>query len=124
MSRALVDITVTAMLFSAGIVWTVARYSKRDRFAFCVVAVLSPLIAFISVFRLIFLVMTDQVKVGPCPAGLPEAELLVAKEHQKMFGGELREPTFSRNWQRAYELELQREVEGIERMAQRFLVNA
>lgn len=124
MSRLLIDIVVLAALFASGIVWTVTRYgSKGERFAFAVVAVVSPLIVLVSVFRFPFLVLTGRLKVGPCPPGLPEAERMVAEERRRIFGGELREPTLSRDWQRAYELELQRQIEGVERIAQRVLVH-
>ena len=124
MSRTLIDIAVLAILFASGIIWTVTRYGpKGERFAFAIVAVLSPLVVLISVFRFPFLVMTGRLKVGPCPAGLPAAERMVAEERQRIFGGDLREPTFSRDRQRAYELELQKQIESVERIAQRVLVH-
>ena len=125
MTRSFIDIAVLAVLFTTGIAWTVTRYGEKgERFAFAVVAVLSPLIILTSLVRFPFLVMKGSLKVGPCPVGLPEAERMVAEERQRMFGGELREPTLSRDWQRAYQLELQRQVEGVERIAQRVFVHA
>lgn len=125
MSRTVIDVIVIAILFILGISWTVARYGKSgERLAFVLVAILSPIIAVFSFFSLIFSVCTGKVKVGPVPVGLEEAERMVAEERQRMFGGELREPTFTLRWQRAYEIELQRGVEGVERFAQRILVNA
>jgi hypothetical protein len=124
MSRTVIDVMVTLALFVIGMGWTVFRYGKRDRLVFAVVAVLSPLIVFISIFRLLYLVLAQKIKIGPCPAGLSEAEQLVETERQRMFGGELREPTMARSWQRAYELELQYEAERVQRIAQRMLVNA
>lgn len=122
--RALIDIAVIVVLFVSGMTWTVIRYGTKDRLAFTVVAVLSPVLAVFSVFSLIFLVITGKVKVGPCPVGLSEAEHLVEVERQRMFGGELREPSFALNWQRAYELELQREAESVQRIANRVFVHA
>jgi hypothetical protein len=124
MSHTAIDIIVTLFLFVTGIVWTVFRLGTRDRLAFAIVAVLSPVLAVLSVFSLIFRVATGKVKVGPCPVGLNEAEKLVHAERQRLFGGELREPSLARNWQRAYELELQREAEGVQRIADRMFVNA
>jgi hypothetical protein len=125
MSRTLIDVIVILALFVLGISWTVLRYGKAgERVAFAVVAILSPLIAVFSVFGLMYSIFTGKVNIGPVPMGLPEAERMVAQERQRMFGGELREPTLTLRWQRAYELELQREVEGVERFAQRILVNA
>jgi hypothetical protein len=125
MNHTLIDVIVIAILFVLGISWTVARYGKvGERLAFAIVAILSPFIAVFSIFDLIYLVCVGKVTVGPVPLGLPEAERMVAEERKRMFGGELREPILSLRWQRAYELELQREVEGVERFAQRILVNA
>jgi len=41
-----------------------------------------------------------------------------------MFGGPMRVPTLARNWQRAYEIELQREAESVQRIAHKMLVSA
>jgi hypothetical protein len=119
-----IDIAVILVLFVTGIAWTVIRYGKGERLAFTVVAVLSPVIAVFSIFSLLFLVITGKVKVGPCPAGLSEAEHMVQVERRRMFGGELREPSLALNWQRAYEIELQREAESIQRITHRVFVNA
>jgi hypothetical protein len=124
MSRTLIDFAVIFVLFAAGMSWTVIRYGRGDRLAFTVVAVLSPILAVFSVFSLIFLVMAGKVKIGPCPAGLSEAEHMVEVERQRMFGGELREPSFALRWQRAYEIELQREAESVQRIANRVFVHA
>lgn len=124
MSRTVVDIIVIGILFAVGMAWTVIRYGTRDRLAFTVVAILAPIITVLSVFNLLFLVLTGRVKVGPCPPGLAEAELLVEAERQRMFGGDLRKPSLALNWQRAYEIELQREAESVQRFANRVFVSA
>jgi hypothetical protein len=124
MSRTTIDIIVAILLFISGIAWTVGHYGKRDRVAFTIVAILSPALAVFALFRLLFLVVTRKVTVGPCPPGLTEAERMVEQERQRMFGGELRQPSFGLRWQRAYELELQREAEGVQRVATRVLMNA
>ena len=124
MSHTLVDIAVGLILFAVGMGWTVFRYGKRDRLAFTVVAVLSPAIAVFSVFSLIYRSIFGEIEIEPCPPRLAEAERLVEAERQRMFGGELREPTFAIRWQRAYEMELQREAEKVQRVAERVFVNA
>lgn len=125
MHHALIDTVAGIILFMAGIGWTVSRYAKRDRVAFAVIAMLSPVIAVAAaVSLLIHLTFDLDTHVGPCPDGLEEAEILVAEERQRMFGGDLRKPTYARSWQRAYECELQREAAGIKRLAQRILVHA
>ncbi|WP_433966008.1 hypothetical protein [Tunturiibacter gelidiferens] len=124
MSHTAIDIIVVLFLFVTGIVWTVFRLGTRDRLAFAIVAVLSPVLAVLSVFSLLFKVITGKVTVGPCPAGLNEAEKLVHAERKRLFGGELREPSLARSWQSAYELELQREAESVQRITDRMFVNA
>jgi len=124
MSRTSIDVIVTCLLFVSGVTWTVYTYAKRDRLAFAMVAILAPLLAVLSLIRVAYLVITSQVKIGPCPDGLAEAEVAVEQERQRLFGGDLRTPTLAASWQRAYELELQREAERVQRIAQRYLVHA
>lgn len=125
MSHALIDTIVGIVLFSVGMGWTVFRYAARDKVAFALIAILSPFIVVISAVRLLYLLIRmKRPQVGPCPEGLTEAERLVEEQRQRMFGGELREPTFARSWQRAYELELQLEASKIKRGVQKVLVHA
>jgi hypothetical protein len=121
----MIDTLSGLILFVAGMGWTVSRYAKRDRAAFAVVAVLSPLLAIIAAISLaIQLILNIETRVGPCPDGLEEAEQLVEEERQHMFGGELRKPTYARSWQRAYELELQREASKVKNFAQKVFIHA
>lgn len=124
MSHALIDTVVVLVLFVCGMAWTVYRYAREDRAAFTILAVLSPAIAVFAVIHLLFLVLTKRVQIGPCPVGLAEAEKAVEIERQRLFGGELREPTFARDWQRAYEVQLQHDAESIKRAAERVFVHA
>jgi hypothetical protein len=124
MSHLVVDLIVLFVLFAFGLGWTVTKYSRQDRIVFTVVAILSPAIAVFSVFRLVYLVLSRKTTIGPVPPGLEEAEMLVAKERQILFGGTIQTPHLARSWQRAYELELQREAESVQRTAARFLVPA
>ena len=125
MNHTLIDLTVGFVLFGFGLGWTVFRYASRNRLAMAIAAVLSPLIAVIAVVFVLFNLVTGrELHIGPCPDGLPEAERLVEEERRKLFGGELREPSYSRSWQRAYELELQRELAGVQRIAQRVFAHA
>jgi hypothetical protein len=112
----MVNVIVTLSLFTIGIAWTVFRFGTRERVAFTVIAVISPLLMVISAFMLVFDIVRGELReVGPCPAGLTEAERLVEEERQRMYGGPLREPSFSLRWQRAYEAELQRGAERVRR---------
>ncbi len=125
MSHTLIDLLVGFVLFGFGLGWTVFRYASRNRLAMAVAAILSPLIAVIAVVFVLFnLVARRELHIGPCPEGLPEAERLVEEERQKLFGGEAREPSYSRTWQRAYEAELQRELTQVQRIAQRVFAHA
>lgn len=124
MSHALINTAVGVVLFAVGMGWTVRRYARQDRTAFMVVAVISPVLAVWAVLQLIYRVCMGKSTLGPCPAGLSEAERAVEMEKQRMFGGELREPTFARNWKRAYDLQLERDAESVKRAAERVLVHA
>lgn len=120
MSHTLIDIAVLLILFGFGIGWTVYRYGKRDRLAFAVVAVVSPVITVFALIVVLLRLCTGQkLQVKPCPDGLQDAERLVEEERQRMFGGELREPMYAKSWHRAYEAELQREAARVQRFAQR-----
>ena len=48
-----------------------------DRFAFVVIAILSPLIVIISVFSVLIQAAMGKLEMGPCPEGLEEAERIV-----------------------------------------------
>lgn len=117
MARILLDISVIGILFICGMAWTVTRFAQHDRLAFIFVAVLSPVLACVSFFVVLYQIVTGDVKVGPCPPGLDLAERAVAVERQRMFGGELVEPVISARWSRAYQMELQREAERVKRVA-------
>jgi hypothetical protein len=123
MGHALIDTAVVLILFGFGIGWTIFRYGRRDRLAFAVVAILSPAIAVFALFMVLARLISGRpLQVGPCPNGLEEAELMVEEERQRLFGGDLRQPTYSRSWQRAYELELQRDATTVQQFAQRVFV--
>ncbi len=125
MSHMLVDTAVVLILFGFGIGWTVFRYGKRDRLVFAVVAILSPAIAIFAAVIVFFKLAAGRApQIGPCPDGLEEAEFMVEEQRQKMFGGDLRPPMYSKSWQRAYELELQRDAAKVQRIAQRVFIQA
>jgi hypothetical protein len=70
--------------------------------------------------HVIFLQATGTLKMEPCPAGLEEAELIVERQRQIMFGGTLRKPTYAASWRFAYERVLQRDTDRVQRMARRY----
>jgi|SRR6185437_3518695 len=124
MSHLFIDVIVTFLLFAIGVAWTVFRYSTHDRLVFAAVAILSPVLAILSLLMLFVDALRGKIEVGPCPAGLSEAERMVEQERQRMFGGPLREPAFSLRWKRAYEMELQREAERVQRVAHKVFAHA
>lgn len=124
MSTALIDLSVAVVLYMLGITVTIMKFGKRNRAAFTAVAIVSPIIAMLSVFRVLYLFLRGNLKVDPCPAGLEEAENLVEIHRQQMFGGKLRTPTFATSWKVAYDRELQVETERAQKIAERYLVVA
>ena len=121
MSTVLVDIIVGTAIFILGIALTVHRFGTRNRIAFTVAAILAPLVAVVAMLRLLYLIARGRVALEPCPEGLEEAEKIVALQRQKMFGGPLRAATFTASWKTAYERELQKETERVQRVAERYL---
>ena len=124
MSSIVVNIAVGVTIFVLGIALTVRRFGSRDRVAFTVVAVLTPAVALFAMFRLAYLFLCNRVELDPCPQGLEEAEKIVEIQRQQMFGGALRESSFTASWQKAYERELQKETERVQRVAQRYFAVA
>jgi hypothetical protein len=124
MSTTLIDMAVGATIFALGIGLTIRRYCDRDRAALTIVAVLTPLVAVIAVFRVAYLAATNNLRPRPCPEGFEEAERLVERRRQEMFGGKLREPAMTASWQLAYEYELQSETERVKRVALKYFAVA
>ena len=125
MKFSIVDIFTIASLFVCGIAWTVNRYGKHgERAAFAVVAILSPVLAVVSLIATLIDVVRGRAQISPVPLGLQEAEETVETERQRLFGGERRSPTFSISWQRAYEIQLQRKAEGVQRVADKIFAHA
>ena len=124
MSGTAIDVIVGLTLFVLGVSWTVYRYARHDRTALTIVAVLSPVIAVVAIVRLVYLAVTKRVTVGPCPVGLDDAERAVAIERQRLFGGELKEPSMAVSWKRAYQLELQQDTDRVQKVAERYFIPA
>jgi hypothetical protein len=121
MNTTFIDITVGAVIFAGGLTLTIRRFGTQNRLAYAIVAILTPLIAVVAVLRVFYLSAKGQVKMEPCPVGLERAEMLVERERQAMFGGPLRQPLFTASWKIAYERELEKDTERVQRIAQRYL---
>lgn len=124
MSTALIDMAVGATIFALGIGLTIRRYCGRDRLALTIVALLTPFVAIVAIFRVAYLAATSNLHLKPCPQGFEEAERLVERRRQEMFGGKLRDPAMTASWQLAYEYELQSETERVQRVALKYLAIA
>ena len=122
MSTVLIDIAVGLAIFILGIALTVRRFGGQDYPVLILSAVLTPALAVVAMFCVIYLAIRGKPAVDPCPDGLEEAEKIVEIQRQQMFGGPAREPSISASWKRAYQLRLQRETRRVQTMARRYLV--
>jgi hypothetical protein len=123
-STALIDALVGIVIFVVGISLTVRKFGNHNRVAFAVVAILSPFVSLFAVFRVAYLALRGGLAVGECPPGLEEAERIVERQRQHMFGGPLREPSFTKSWRTAYERELQKDTELVQEVANKYLIVA
>jgi hypothetical protein len=118
----LIDIAVALAIFILGIALTVRRFGGPDYPALMLGAVLTPALAIIAVFCVFYLAFRRKTLMDPCPDGLEEAEKIVEIRRQQMFGGQLRPPSITASWRRAYQLQLQMETQRVQSFARRYLV--
>jgi hypothetical protein len=120
-----IEIVVIYGLFVLGIAMLIGNFGVKDRFPQTVVASVLPILLVCSVFESAFLLVTRPApRVRPCPDGLDEAEAIIEKHRQEMFGGELRPTRVAPEWARLYALTLEREVNQVQRLARRELAAA
>jgi hypothetical protein len=123
--KLLVEIFSVYALYAFGATVLIWRHATKDRGPTVVVAWLAPALmiaAFIEgTFRLLF---RKRPKVRPCPVGLDEAELVVEKRRQKMFGGELSHPHFASDWARLYGVTLEEEAERVQKIARKVFAHS
>jgi hypothetical protein len=124
MSTGLIDTAVGTILFVAGLAYTIRKYGTHNRLAFTIAAALTPILAIMAVFQVAYAVLTRTAELGPCPAGLEDAERLIETHRQQMFGGPLREPSLAGSWKRLYALELQKDAEHVKQIANKYLAAA
>lgn len=122
MSKFWIDVMVAAAIFCIGLAVTIRKFAGADSLPTIIAAVLTPVLAPISLIWVIVMGLAGKLEVDPCPIGLEEAERAVEIERQKMFGGPLREPTISVSWRLAYQRQLERETEIVRDVARRYLV--
>jgi hypothetical protein len=125
MSTIGIDIAVGFAIFALGIALTLRRFAKGEFLVLTLSALLTPVLALAAVVYVIYLIATTgNSQIGPCPLGFEEAEKIVERRRQQMFGGPLREPSMANSWRLAYQMELQRETDRVQKVARRYLVPA
>ena len=122
MSTVLIDVAVGLAIFILGIALTIRRFGGQDYPILVFSAILTPVLAVVAVFCVIYLAIRGKGMIDPCPEGLEEAEKIVEIHRQQMFGGPLRQPSIAVSWRRAYQLQLQRETKRVQSVARRYLV--
>lgn len=87
-----------------------------------VVAAVVPALFVVGLFELALLtLLRRRPQVDPCPYGLGEAELIIEKKRQQMFGGEPLKPHFASDWARLYAKTVELEAERVQAFARRVL---
>lgn len=124
--RLAIELAIFYGIYIGGMSLLVWRYATRDRGSSIVVVAVMPILAVLAVFVSIFLVAlkrTDRV-IDPCPHGLEEAEEIVEKQRQTMFGGDPQKPHFAKDWAALYAATLEQEAERVHKFADKVLAFA
>jgi len=124
MSTVAIDVIVGCVIFVLGIALTLRRFARQDYLVLTIAAIATPFIAVFAVFYVIYAMVARKKIIEPCPMGFEEAEKIVERRRQQMFGGALREPSMARDWRLAYQFELQRETDCVQKVARRYLIPA
>ena len=99
-------LTVSVMVLSA---------QRRDRVPALFVAVGFPIVVVLAVVHAIF--RGRELKIGPCPHGLEEAEALIERKRQVMFNRGPVEPTIAKTWRRRYAMSLELQAQKARRLS-------
>lgn len=101
------------------------RYTAKDRGPTTVVAWLMPFLLVATVIQGTYLLFFRKYpRVRPCPIGLAEAEVVVEKRRQKMFGGERLATNFASEWARLYGVTLEQEAKQVQEIARKVFAYA
>ena len=121
--RLAIELAMIYGLYVGGLSLLVWRYEARERGSSIVVISVMPILAVIAVFWTLFLVLFKRTSliIAPCPNGLAEAEEVVEKQRQKMFGGDPMKPHFATDWADLYAAALEQEAEHVHKFAGRIL---
>ncbi|MHB1937858.1 MAG: hypothetical protein ACYCOR_14895 [Acidobacteriaceae bacterium] len=124
--RVAIELATIYGIYIGGMSLLIWRYVAKNRGSNIVVAAAMPLLAVLAIFLSILLVALKRTepRVGPCPYGLMEAEEIVEKKRQNMFGGDPQKPHFARDWAALYAATLEQEAERVHRFADKVLTVA
>jgi hypothetical protein len=120
--RLMIEILTIYAIYIFGTSLLIWRYGTKDRGPLIVVAAVIPVLTVVSFFevciRALFL-RTSQMP--PCPDGLAEAERIVEKHRQEMFGGPPIPPHIAYEWEMLYAKTLEREAARVQKFAAQIL---
>jgi hypothetical protein len=114
-----IKLLILAYLMSLIIMYLVARSAIKDRswrFIFCVIGVALPFVIVLVGVRSLFTQNRSRLNYVPEIAAVEDA---IERERTEIFGGEVLWPSFSKRWERACQLEMQRVVLWSDRATRR-----
>jgi hypothetical protein len=117
-----IEIFTVYAIYIFGTSLLIWRYSTKERGVSIIVAGVTPILLVVSLFDLLRVTLFRQSRhIRPCPTGLDEAELIVEKRRQQMFGGEALQPHFASDWTKLYQETIERETVRVQKIAHRML---
>jgi hypothetical protein len=120
--RFTIELFTTYGVYLFGTSLLIWRYGSKDRGPAIIVAAVVPFLFVATFLKLTVLAMLRRSPaMGPCPEGLSDAEIVVERNRQRMFGGEPLKPTFASDWARLYEKTVEAEAERVQAFARRVL---
>lgn len=122
--RLLIEVFALYFVYVFGTALLIWRYGTKDRGPSVIVVSVIPLIAIISFFHfLVIAIFRRAPLLSPCPDGLAEAELIIEKHRQHMFGGST-EPHFASDWANLYATTVEQEAVRVQKFARKVLAGA
>jgi len=120
--RLAIEVFTIYIVYLFGTSLLIWRYGSKDRAPSIVVAAVSPLLFVFSAIQLILLkIIGRSPEISPCPAGLSDAELVIERKRQEMFGGEPIEHHFASDWAKLYAKTVEQDAEKVQAFARRVL---
>ncbi len=124
--RLVIEILTIYGIYFFGTSLLIWRYGRKERGVSIIVAGVMPTLVVVSVVVSLFeifrvTVLRQSPRIRPYPDGLEEAELIVEKRRQQMFGGVALKPHFASDWKNFYQATIEREAERVQKFAHRML---